>query len=343
MSLKLDVDFSERFRLDHDVRRGVEFFNEQFDGAYSIEIFLSGDAERLASPDMIAAMKRVEQQLLQRTDVRRSFSLVTLVGAVDRLLGFPEEEPVTQARVDGVLKTLQVVSPDGLQSVLARDQGLARMTIQITPTRIFEILDLARDAERICQAELPADVDVDASGAYPIIAGAAETILLAQYKGAAICFLSVMTIVGLSVRSLRLAVLAVVPNLVPLMLLGGLLGISHTVVDYDILGVVIVSFGLSVDDTIHFLHRYDLELRQTKDVRSALERTFDYTGLAIIRTTIILGVGLMPFALSGYLSLAFLGTYLVFVIACAVVGDLLLLPSLVLLFDRRSKEIASQS
>jgi hypothetical protein len=98
--------------------------------------------------------------------------------------------------------------------------------------------------------------------------------------------------------------------------------------------VAIISLGLAVDDTIHFLHRYDIERRRSANVRDALERTFNYTGSAIIRTTVILGCGLLPFAFSSYLSIRFMGTYLVFVLGCAVLADLLLLPALVLLFDR---------
>ena len=145
-----------------------------------------------------------------------------------------------------------------------------------------------------------------------------------------------MTIVGFGLRSTRLALLSVFPNILPLLLLGGLLGFMYDVVDTDILAVAIVSFGLAVDDTIHFLHRYKHERRDSSvTCKIALERTFDYTGVSIIRTTVILGLGLAPFAWSNYVSLWFLGTFLVFVLGAAVIGDLLVLPATLLLFDSR--------
>ena len=75
-----------------------------------------------------------------------------------------------------------------------------------------------------------------------------------------------------------------------------------------------------------------------RTIRDALDGTFTYTGSAIIRTTVILGCGLVPFAFSSYLSIRFLGTYLVFVLSCAVLADLLLLPALVLLFDKEKDD-----
>jgi hypothetical protein len=253
----------------------------------------------------------------------------------DAALGFGDGEARSAARLNGTLELLTEAAPERLSGMLSVDNRLARMTLQTPLTRVFEIERLGSRAAAICREELPDGVEVQATGAYSILGGAVQDILGAQYQGFTICFLTVMTIVGFGVRSLRLAALAMVPNLLPLALLGGLLWLTTEVVDPDILGVAIVSFGLAVDDTIHFLHRYDIERAKTSDVRLALERTFDYTGLAIVRTTVILGLGLSALAFSGYLSVWFLGSYLVFVLGAAVFGDLLLLPALILLFDSR--------
>ena len=123
------------------------------------------------------------------------------------------------------------------------------------------------------------------------------------------------------------------------------MGMFANQVDTDALGIAVVSFGLAVDGTIHFLHRYDIELAREKDVRAAINNTYQYTGQAIVRTTLILGIGVLPFAFSGYLSIQMLGTYLVMVLGCAVLGDLLLLPALVLLIEswRRPQSVSSQA
>jgi predicted RND superfamily exporter protein len=176
---------------------------------------------------------------------------------------------------------------------------------------------------------------------------AVRKVLRSYLEGFAICFACVMAVITLGVRSVRLSLLAVLPNLLPLVLLGGILALTFDVVDTDLLGIVIAGFGLAVDDTIHFLHRYDIEAASPPSRIAALERTFDYTGAAIVRTTFILCVGLLPFLLSDYLTLWLPGTYLVFVLGCAVLGDLLLLPALVSLFGKnrfngRSAELSKE-
>jgi len=334
-TLTMDADLPLRFPKAHGVRSGVEFVNNEFGGANSVELYIRGSDGVLATPEFITALERARQRLLSEPNVSRAVSIATLLHVTDAALGFGEDEPRSATRLQGTLKLLKEAAPERLSGMLSPDGGLTRITLQTPLTRVFEIERLGNRAAVICREELPASVEVQATGAYSILGGAVQDILGAQYQGFTICFLTVMTIVGLGVRSVRLAALAVVPNLLPLALLGGLLWLTTEVVDPDILGVAIVSFGLAVDDTIHFLHRYDIERAKTNDVRVALEQTFDYTGLAIVRTTVILGLGLSALAFSGYLSVWFLGSYLVFVLGAAVFGDLLLLPALILLFDSR--------
>ena len=137
---------------------------------------------------------------------------------------------------------------------------------------------------------------------------------------------AVMRSVGQRVRN---AVVAQLPNVLPAILLLGVLGISLSTIDTDMLGIPTVALGIAVDDTIHFLHRYKLQKAKTGDRLKALNQTFPYTGRAIMQTTVILCVGFLPFALSSFLTVWMLGTYLVLTLLCAVVGDLLLLPAMI--------------
>jgi predicted RND superfamily exporter protein len=216
-----------------------------------------------------------------------------------------------------------------------------RVAVQVESTGVLTVLRYAEGIVEIAKECLPPEVHVETSGFYPLAGNVVREVLRGQAQGFCLCFFSVMVVITLGVRSVRLALLAALPNLFPLMLLGGILGLTFDVVDAEVLGIAIVSFGLAVDDTIHFLHRYDIETAKTPSRKTALERTFRYTGSAIVRTTVILGIGLLPFSLSGYASTRLLGTYLVFVLGCAVLGDLLLLPALVLLFGKTNNSASS--
>jgi predicted RND superfamily exporter protein len=329
--IELDVDFPARFPSNHRVGRGVRVMNERFFGTNTIDLVVEY-ADSQMTLERLAKLAKVEAALDGHAEVAHAVSLPRILDSIDRSLGFAADHARTAPQLDATLKMLH--SHGAINRVISADGRKVRVSMRIEATRIFAIADLAQRVEQIAAAELLGSGRVRAAGGYIVLARTCQLILRRQIQGFLICFATVMTIVGFGLRSARLAMLSVLPNILPLLLLGGLLGLANDVVDTDILAVAIVSFGLAVDDTIHFIHRYKHERQSGRTtVREALERTFDYTGVSIIRTTVILGLGLAPFAWSNYLSLWFLGTYLVFVLAAAVIGDLLVLPATVLLFD----------
>lgn len=342
--VELDVDFARRFPGRHPLRQSVDFFNRQFEGTNTIEVFVKTDPEALLTPDWLRRVAQMEDRIRHLPGVESTMSLVTLYRALDRTLDFGTDDglPATQATANACWDLAETTTTGQTAGLASRENGLMRISVQVLPTRMMAVLDLSRDVEAIARESVSTGDEVDVTGFLPIIGVAAMEIVQGQFQGFGLCFVCVMITVTWGLRSWRLSLIAIVPNLLPLVLLGGLLSVTSDFVDTDVLGVAIISFGLAVDDTIHFLHRYDIEVTQTDDVRCALERTFDYTGRAIVGTTLILGMGLLPFALSGYLSIRILGTYLVFVLFGAVLADLLLLPALILLFDGRKPQADSR-
>ena len=135
-----------------------------------------------------------------------------------------------------------------------------------------------------------------------------------------------MMVVGL--RSLRVGLWSMVPNLLPLVALGGFAALVWDPVDSDTLIIAMMAIGIGVDDTVHFLVRYRLEASRTPDREQAISRTFAFAGRAIVTTTVILGLGFAPLALSDYTPMRLMGLLLPAVLVVALVADLLLVPAL---------------
>jgi len=96
--------------------------------------------------------------------------------------------------------------------------------------------------------------------------------------------------------------------------------------DSDTFTAMVMAIGIGVDDTIHFLVRYRTEREAGHDVDKSLERTFAFSGRAIVLTTVILGLGFLPFALSEYFSSRMIGTLIPLALVAALFADLLLVP-----------------
>jgi uncharacterized protein len=140
-------------------------------------------------------------------------------------------------------------------------------------------------------------------------------------------------------RSLRLGLISIIPNLFPLALTGAYLVIAG----YNLEIVMVCSFticlGIAVDDTIHFLTRYQEERRKTDDEALAIQRAFTGVGTALIMTTVVLVSGFSIVTLSDSRDHKIFATMGALTIAAALFCDLIFLPALLALFAKGKPEM----
>tara|TARA_B100000508_G_C11465450_1_gene281710 strand:+ start:2172 stop:4427 length:2256 start_codon:yes stop_codon:yes gene_type:complete len=142
-------------------------------------------------------------------------------------------------------------------------------------------------------------------------------------------------IVGLLFRSIKMALISLVPNVFPLVLCGGIMGFFSIDFNLPTSIIFIIAFGIAVDDSIHFLARLRQELNNNNNLSVALSRTFASTGKAIIVTSLILSGGFLTLCLSDFLGTFYIGLLICITLVIALVCDLLLLPAVILLFYKK--------
>jgi predicted RND superfamily exporter protein len=134
-------------------------------------------------------------------------------------------------------------------------------------------------------------------------------------------------------RSIRLALLALVPNLlVALGVLGtmGALGISLDIMTITIAAIVL---GIAVDDSIHYVHRWQEELQSDGDARAAVRRAHANVGRAMLYTSVTIALGFSLFALSAFKPIAYFGLLTGLAMLAALLANLTLLPALLVLAE----------
>ena len=147
-----------------------------------------------------------------------------------------------------------------------------------------------------------------------------------QKRGLLASLLTITVMMSLALRSTRLGLVSMIPNVIPLLSLGGLAAALWDPLDSDTFVIAILAIGIGVD-TVHFLMRYRRECLRGASLEVAIRRTFDL-GRAIVITTLVLGLGFLPMSLSTYYSTQIVGTLLPFTLVMALVADLLLVPAM---------------
>jgi predicted RND superfamily exporter protein len=136
-------------------------------------------------------------------------------------------------------------------------------------------------------------------------------------------------------RSVKLGLISLVPNFLPLMMSFGLWGYLVGRVGLAASVVTAMAFGIIVDDTIHFLSRYRGARGEGQSAADAVRHAFRKVGRALWTTTVVLSLGFLVFASSGFEVSWALGLLVTITIVFALLCDFLLLPPLLMAIDRR--------
>ncbi len=149
--------------------------------------------------------------------------------------------------------------------------------------------------------------------------------------------IEILIVMGIAFRSLKLGLIAIIPNMVPLAAAGTFMAIFGWPLDVVSVCSFTICLGIAVDDTIHFLSRYREEQQHQPDRKLALQQAFQGVGTGMIMTTIVLVAGFSSVLISETRDHRVFGILGIITLISALVCDLFLLPSLLAHFDQSPK------
>ena len=151
----------------------------------------------------------------------------------------------------------------------------------------------------------------------------------------ALAILLIAVFMSLLFGSFRMVMISLLPNIIPLLLTAGMMGFFGVPLKPSTILVFSIAFGISVDDTIHFLTKYRQELRQRGwDISRSVSEALQHVGISMLHTSIVLFFGFAIFTLSDFGGTIALGLLVSFTLLVAMITNLFLLPALLLSFER---------
>lgn len=177
--------------------------------------------------------------------------------------------------------------------------------------------------------------DVTFTGTSVVASEGTQYLVNNLFTSLAFAILSIGILMAILFRSWRMVVISMIPNLVPLLFTGGIMGFFGIPLKPSTLLVFSIAFGISVDDTIHFLAKYRQELKNKEwDLRECVIIAIRESGLGMFYTSIILFCGFSVFMFSQFGGTQALGLLISITLLIAMITNLILLPSLLLTLDK---------
>ena len=149
-------------------------------------------------------------------------------------------------------------------------------------------------------------------------------------QGLSLDIIALMFIIGIIFRSWRMMLISIIPNVIPLAMIAGVIGLAGIEMKVTISIIFSIAFGIAVDDTLHLLSRLKVELSKGIGLYKALMITYLSTGKAMILTAMVISAGFSTLMLSNFKSTFYVGLLISMTLLFALIAELILMPVLLM-------------
>ncbi len=353
---KVVVSFNMMENYDESswLRKSYEQVDEHMMGTQNMEIFLEmGKAYAFQDPFVLNKIVVLQDEIERKYSnyVVRTASLADIVMDANQKLHEGRKDkytiPDSNNVVSQTLFMFNNANPTDRRKLVSDDYSKSHITVNLRNTDaasyqdVFELMqkDINKTVDELKQ-KYP-ETEVTLTGTLAMMMKASVIISESTKASLAFAIFAISVILLLVFGSFRLGLIAILPNLIPSLLTYSILGWFDIPLDMNTLLIGPIIIGVAVDDTIHLIAHYRKEVIIDGNIRRALKTAIMETGQAIIFTTLVLGIGfgILSFAIGPMANAGKLGALAIFV---ALICDLLLLPALILLFDRTTpKDVKS--
>ncbi|MEX1001176.1 MAG: MMPL family transporter [Crocinitomicaceae bacterium] len=343
--VKSDYYLLEDLKESNDLRQTYEYFDQEFMGLRPFELAVEvvDDSLSIFDYEVLSEMNKVEEFLAKEYGIERTISLVSVLkvanrtthGGQKRYYKFP-----TKSETEDYVEQFQKYDRDGQLKILVDSTAkYGRIAGSMGDVGMRNIQKMNKKFMTFLDEEVNTDiVKFKMTGTGHLLDINMSLLSESMFKGLGLAVGIVSLLMGLLFRSVKMVIIAMIPNLLPLLMLGAILGFVGIDLKVSTALVFTISFGIAVDDTIHFMSKFKLELNKGKSVMYALKRTYLSTGRAITLTTLILIGGFLMLLFSDFLGTFYIGFLISCALLFALIADLFFLPVLIVLFYNPKKK-----
>lgn len=332
--LTVENSFIDYFKESSLTHQELMFVDQNFGGStpfdfiYELPPKEEGEKSLVLDADTVQAMQAVQLSLGESEGMGKALSVVNfaqLAKIANR------DKPLTEYELSALyLAVDQELREELVGSYFSEDRNLARIS--------FRVKDATEDLNRAALVEeihtkIKAigidDSDYSLSGLFVMYQDLLSRLFRSQATTIGIVLVALLFCFVLVFRSLKIAFIALIPNIVSTVGILGIMGWLGIALDFMTITIASVAMGIAVDDTIHYVHRY-LEERKNAEPDEAVKRAHRSVGMAVLYTTLIIVTGFLLLVFSNFVPSINFGLLTAISISLALLADLCLLPAVLL-------------
>lgn len=335
-SLKIGMNPFAQFSEKIPIMQTKELIKEKMGFSVFIETMI--DTEEIdggKKTDLLKRFETFERELLEDPTIVKSVSFLSIIKELNQIFTGEKKEykiPDSDAAISQYLLLFSFGDNGKLKNFLSEDGRYLRTTLFSSLERSDLLLDQMKHIEEVARKH---KLNLVVTGKLPLFMELGLVIFKVIGSSSFIGLLLIGFVLFAIVRSFKLGWLALLPNVLPVLLCGGIMKLLGYSVDISTTLIFSVCLGISVDDTIHFFYHWKKYQKEGKSPFEALETMVLNLYPIIIATTFVLTIGFGAFAFADFLPNVKFGILTAIILNFAMLADLTLLPALLLLGEKK--------
>lgn len=348
---QLTERWHEYFSESFEIRRSVDLLSERLGGIHRLYYDLETSRESgVLEPEYVRQVEAFARWYEAQPGVLTTAGLNDTIKALNQALHENQQAyavvPDSRPEIAQYLLLYELSLPlgAGVDNLVDQDRSASRFTALVNRTDSEMLLNLDQRATAWLANNAPDIEPRPGTGLDLIFAHITQRNVRGLLVGTAGALVAISLVLMVVLRSVRLGLVSLLPNLAPATLAYGLWGLGVGYIDMALSVVICMSLGIVVDDTVHFLSKYFRARRERGlDAPAGIHYAFRTVGMALATTSIVLVGGFGVLIFSQFMPTRETGTLLAITIALALVVDFLMLPPLLLAVDRRWPQLEKRT
>jgi predicted RND superfamily exporter protein len=350
--IKISGSLIEDMPRNSEFFKDIRFFEKEFNGIMPLEIMV--DTKRKKGVMKLATLKRMnelEDLIIETPELSRPISIVSLVKYSKQAYynGNPKYYQLPTSQENSFILSYAKNSSSNvnlLQNFVDSTGQFARITTFMKDSGIDKMERIEETLKNKINKVFPSEkYNVTMTGKAYLFQKGTKYLINNLILSLSLAIFLISLFMAYMFRSFRMIIISLIPNLLPLLITAGLMGYLGVPIKPSTILVFSIAFGISVDDTIHFLAKYRQELQANHwKIKKSVYAALRETGISMFYTSIVLFFGFSVFVISNFGGTVALGALVSATLLFAMLANLLLLPSLLLSLERSiaNKEVLKE-
>jgi predicted RND superfamily exporter protein len=336
--LQVESNAIEMFSPGVPIRHAYDWIDERMGGSMSLEVMLdTGRPDGALEPEFLKGMDALDRFLVGHPLITKTSSMLDVLRMMRKAFNENRPDfydiPETKEEASQFMLLYEMSGGEEREKILSFDGDVARLTIRTRSLGTRETREIMADVKGFVAERFGDSIRVELTGMAAWIGAMDDLIRQGQRQSFTAAVVAISLMMMLALRSVRLGLISMLPNVFPVLLTLGMMGWVGLPMDIMMMTFSALIIGVAVDDTIHFFMRFRREFSRLGRYPEAIEATLTTVGRPITFTTLTLTLGFMVFAASDVTALVRFGTLSAFAFVWALLTDFFFAPALLILLE----------